>query len=297
MSLDTTIRYSQANIFVSGGICGTISRSLTAPADRLKILFQSGVLHKNATILHTITSIFNEGGLISFWRGNLTNCIKIGPESAMKFLVFDLLNHNHYLHRHCPDSYHKFLCGGIAGIIAQTVVYPLEIMKTRLALSPHGQYSGILDCFQSTIHANGFKSLYKGMGISVIGIIPYCSVDLGLYHTIRDYRKKMVGTAPSALEILCIGSISSITGQIVAYPAQCMRTKMQSQGQVIRLASEIMVCPSYNGIMDCFMKTLHYDGAIGFYRGILPNFCKSVPAISVSYLVFEKTKPVVSRFI
>eukprot|EP01083_Nonionella_stella_P039793 108245_1 len=297
MSLDG-VRYSQANIFISGGICGTISRSLTAPADRLKIIFQSGALHKNATILNTISAIFNEGGLASFWRGNLTNCIKIGPETAVKFLTFEILKRNQHIHRKCPNVlYQKFVCGGLAGIISQTAIYPLEIIKTRLALSSKGQYNGIMDCFQSVLRTNGIKSLYRGLGVSLIGIVPYCSVDLGLYFSIREYRTNVVGVTPSALEILLTGSLSSITGQVVAYPLQSMRTKIQSQGQVVRLSSEIIVCPSYNGISDCFMRTLHYDGIRGFYRGILPNFCKSVPAIAVSYLVFEKTKPLMSQFI
>lgn len=39
----------------------------------------------------------------------------------------------------------------------------------------------------------------------------------------------------------------------------------------------------YDGILDCFKKTLQADGPRGLYRGILPNFMKSLPAISISY--------------
>ena len=46
----------------------------------------------------------------------------------------------------------------------------------------------------------------------------------------------------------------------------------------------------FNGMLDCAVKTIKADGPFGLYRGILPNFMKSVPAIAISYAVFEKMK-------
>ena len=43
-------------------------------------------------------------------------------------------------------------------------------------------------------------------------------------------------------------------------------------------------------MFDCAIKTLRKDGFAGLYRGIVPNFMKSVPAISISYAVFETVK-------
>jgi hypothetical protein len=43
----------------------------------------------------------------------------------------------------------------------------------------------------------------------------------------------------------------------------------------------------FHGIQDCIMKTLKHDGVFGLYRGLLPNFMKSLPAISLSYTGVE----------
>lgn len=32
------------------------------------------------------------------------------------------------------------------------------------------------------------------------------------------------------------------------------------------------------------------EGFRGFYRGLLPNFLKGIPAVSVGYVVYEQTK-------
>jgi solute carrier family 25 (mitochondrial phosphate transporter), member 23/24/25/41 len=44
---------------------------------------------------------------------------------------------------------------------------------------------------------------------------------------------------------------------------------------------------AYNGMMDCFVKTIKNEGFIGLYRGLGPNFLKTIPAISISYAVYE----------
>lgn len=44
---------------------------------------------------------------------------------------------------------------------------------------------------------------------------------------------------------------------------------------------------SASGIMKTIAKT---DGARGFYRGLLANLMKVAPAVSISYVVYEKAR-------
>ena len=49
----------------------------------------------------------------------------------------------------------------------------------------------------------------------------------------------------------------------------------------------------YNGLADCLRQTYsdrEGGGVRALYRGILPNMLKAVPAISISYVVFETSK-------
>jgi len=41
---------------------------------------------------------------------------------------------------------------------------------------------------------------------------------------------------------------------------------------------------------DVFWRTLQYEGVSGFYKGILPNLLKVVPAASITYIVYEAMK-------
>ena len=40
----------------------------------------------------------------------------------------------------------RFVAGSLAGGISQTAIYPLEVIKTRMALRRTGEYDGIFDC-------------------------------------------------------------------------------------------------------------------------------------------------------
>jgi solute carrier family 25 (mitochondrial phosphate transporter), member 23/24/25/41 len=46
----------------------------------------------------------------------------------------------------------------------------------------------------------------------------------------------------------------------------------------------------YRGMTDCFRITLRREGVSGFYKGLVPNLLKVVPAASITYLVYETMK-------
>ena len=82
-----------------------------------------------------------------------------------------------------------------------------------------------------------------------------------------------------------MGAISSFCGQTMAYPFQLVRTKLQSQG---------IYSPNYQykNMVDCFTKVTMEKGLLGLYKGMGPNLMKTIPAISISYVVYEKMKVV-----
>merc|ERR1712138_21457 len=90
-----------------------------------------------------VSTIFAEGGAIAFFRGNSANCVKIAPESAIKFFAYERTKLLVCRDASAPTMLERFVSGGTAGAIAQTVIYPLETAKTRLALN--SEYHGIWD--------------------------------------------------------------------------------------------------------------------------------------------------------
>ena len=289
--MDNSLTNSQTSpwvTLVAGGVAGAISRTTTAPCDRLKVIMQAREPGKNTSIASEFRAIQKESGFRGFFKGNGTNVLKIIPETALKFLIYDEIKKLICTDLNSPSTGERLLSGAASGFLTQTIIYPMEITKTRLALAQDGIYKGIADCLRKIQRTEGTKALYKGWGASVLGIMPYAAIDLTIFNILRDKYIEKVGRDPSTYTVLGCGAMSSICGQVVSYPFALIRTRLQSQG----LPGKPVL---YHGLLDCTRKTYMNEGVRGFYRGILPNFMKSVPAVAISYAVFEKMKTVLKR--
>lgn len=126
--------------------------------------------------------MFREGGIKSYWRGNGINVLKIGPETALKFMAYEQVKRTIKGQDNRELSiYERFVAGSIAGGISQSAIYPLEVLKTRLALRKTGEFSGIVDAACKIYNQAGLKSFYRGYVPNLIGILPYAGIDLAVY--------------------------------------------------------------------------------------------------------------------
>lgn len=271
---------------VAGGGAGAVSRTCTAPLDRLKVLLQVHGSHtNNMCIVSGLTQMIKEGGIRSLWRGNGINVIKIAPESALKFMAYEQIKRLMGSSGETLGITERFVAGSLAGVIAQSAIYPMEVLKTRLALRKTGQYKGISDCAKQIMRGEGVSAFYKGYVPNMLGIIPYAGIDLAVYETLKNTWLQRYGTDsadPGVFVLLACGTVSSTCGQLASYPLALVRTRMQAQAS-IEGASQV----SMTGLFKQIMKT---EGPTGLYRGLTPNFLKVIPAVSISYVVYEHIK-------
>lgn len=78
--------------------------------------------------------------------------------------------------------------GGFAGGTSLMFVYPLDFVRTRLGAdigkgANDRQFNGVVDCIKKVVKSDGISGLYRGLTISVIGIIPYRAAYFGLFDT------------------------------------------------------------------------------------------------------------------
>ena len=264
----------------AGGVSSAVARTLTAPLDRIKITMQADTNFKG--FLATIKNIkMNKEGFITFFKGNGTNCLKIIPEDSLRslgyyFMIKYIVKNNK---KKKPTFLQRILCGSVSGIFSLVAIYPLEITRTRLILSKKEKFKGIFDCIQKSVEKKGIKSLFKGLNTSILQIIPYAAINIGVYNTFKEYYALNLGRKPDTMGILCLGTISEITAQIFSFPFTLVRTKLQAQGYRDNVF--------YNGFLDCVKKVYQRGGFKGFYIGIIPSTIKSIPSACISYSMYE----------
>lgn len=264
--------------FIAGALAGSISRTITAPLDRLKVLQQVG------TNVRGVSCLYREGGVPNLFRGNSANVVKSVPEVGVKFWIFDLIQHRSSSRSRAgkPSMLDRLASGAVAGVASCVVVYPLEVVKTRMSLP--NQYRGIADCIASIVHHEGPLALTQGLGASLLGIVPFCALDLALYSATKERAAAWQERAePSSGAVFACGAFSTCVAQVATYPLAVVRTVMQAGG--------VAGHPRYTSIAECTKQVVRHGGGAGaLYRGLRPNLLKGVPAMSVTYLVFENAK-------
>ncbi|GLC34516.1 hypothetical protein PLESTB_001252700 [Pleodorina starrii] len=279
-------------VFLSGALSGAISRTATAPVDRLKMLLQTHDDAKGLSLRQGWQKMLAEGSIKSFFKGNGANVVKIAPETALKLTLNDAIRS--FLAQD-PDHVRvreRMASGGIAGAIAQGLLYPLDTIRTRLAVSKPGTYAGILHAAYRIRRDEGVLAFYRGMMPSMIGILPFAGVDIALFEVFKDQLYERYDGPPPHMGIVVAGMLSSSVAQVVSYPLALVRTRLQAQASHQRAPDGSLVLGElkYRGMMDVFRKTLQHEGVRGLYKGLLPNLLKLAPAAGIGWFVFEETK-------
>jgi hypothetical protein len=74
----------------AGGVAGAVSRTATSPLERLKVMKQVQMGDKYKGVIAPLVQMYREEGLLSYWKGNGTNVVRIAPYSAIQFFSFDV---------------------------------------------------------------------------------------------------------------------------------------------------------------------------------------------------------------
>ncbi|KAI0966019.1 mitochondrial carrier domain-containing protein [Xylaria arbuscula] len=315
--------------FVAGAVAGGISRTATAPLDRLKVYLlvntksdtnvvldaakkgrpflalKNALKNAGRPLIAAISDLYKSGGMKGFFAGNGLNVVKIMPETAIRFGAYEaaknalagLEGHND---PHSINPYSKFVAGGAAGMVAQFCVYPLDTLKFRLQSEyvsggPRGN-ALLLQTARKMLAEGGARAAYRGVTMGLVGMFPYSAIDMGTFEFLKttyiQYKAKASGcheedAQPSTFATGIMGASSGAFGASVVYPLNVLRTRLQTQGTSMHPAR-------YTGIWDVAQKTLKNEGVRGLYKGLMPNLLKVAPALSITWMVYEKTKKVMS---
>lgn len=263
--------------FLIGGVSAAVSKTVVAPIERVKLLLQvqdasSSIKAEDRYngIGDCFRRVANEQGIAAFWRGNLANVIRYFPTQALNFAFKDFYKKifNPYNPKKEPGKFFigNCLSGGAAGATSLTVVYPLDFARTRLAADVGSggdrEFNGLVDCLRKIFVKDGPQGLYRGFGISVVGIIAYRAAYFGMFDTGKmmffpDAKKANV------FAMWAFAQVVTVSAGILSYPLDTVRRRlMMDSGRAEKM---------YNGTFDCFRRIAADEGSKAFFKGSLSN--------------------------
>ncbi|KAF8852089.1 calcium dependent mitochondrial carrier protein [Acephala macrosclerotiorum] len=308
--------------FAAGAVAGIVSRTSTAPLDRLKVYLIANVDNPKASVdavkkgdavaavrhigqplINASKDLWRNGGLRNLFAGNGLNVMKVMPESAIKFGSYEaakraLAQFEGHGDPTQINPYSKFVAGGCGGVISQLFVYPMDTLKFRMQCETvAGGLRGnelIIQTAKKMYQQGAIKTSYRGLTMGLVGMFPYSAIDLGTFEFLKarvaKYNAKVMGcheedAMPGNFATGAIGAFSGAFGATLVYPINLLRTRLQAQGTVLHP-------PTYTGIWDVAQRTVKNEGFRGLFKGITPNLLKVIPAVSITYMVYENSKKV-----
>lgn len=290
-----------AENFALSGAAAIISKTAAAPIERVKLLVQNQDEMLKAGRLDTpykgvidcTARTYRAEGFLSFWRGNLANCIRYFPTQALNFAFKDQIKALFKPKK--SDSYtvkfsKNIASGGAAGAMSLLFVYSLDYCRTRLANDAKAgskggerQFNGIVDVYRKTLKSDGIAGLYRGFVISCVGIIVYRGFYFGLYDTLKPM---LLGEDAGLIISFVLGYGVTVSAGLASYPIDTIRRRMMmTSGEAVK----------YKGSIDCTVQILKNEGFMSLMKGAGANILRGMAGAGV-LAGFDKFKELYVSF-
>ncbi|AET41106.1 coenzyme A transporter Ecym_7262 [Eremothecium cymbalariae DBVPG len=308
---------------IAGGVAGSCAKTLIAPLDRIKILFQTSNPHftkfvgsMNGLVLAG-RHIWFRDGIRGFFQGHSATIIRIFPYAAIKFIAYEQIRNVVIPSYQYESHWRRLLSGSFAGLCSVFITYPLDLVRVRLAYVTERQNayvskvikqiyeepaSNIL-LFQSYVPRwfAHWCNFYRGYTPTVLGMIPYAGVSFFAHDLFHDILRNPILAPYSVLPQgrahsydrsvplktwaqLVAGGLAGMASQTAAYPFEIIRRRLQVS---------VVTDPSrenFIGINEMAKILYKESGFRGFFVGLSIGYLKVTPMVACSFFVYERMK-------
>ncbi|KAF7820323.1 putative S-adenosylmethionine carrier 2, chloroplastic isoform X1 [Senna tora] len=180
--------------------------------------------------------------------------------------------------------YDGCIAGGVAGVIVETALYPIDTIKTRLQAARGG--GKII-----------LKGLYSGLAGNLVGVLPASAIFVGVY---EPTKQKLLASLPENLSALAhlsitkalqdynlqahgssfsnaiLGAIGGAASSLVRVPTEVVKQRMQT-GQFSSAPAAVRLIVAKEGFK-------------GLYAGYGSFLLRDLPFDAIQFCIYEQLR-------
>eukprot|EP01036_Dinobryon_divergens_P025553 gene25553-34111_t len=183
-----------------------------------------------------------------------------------------------------------FAVGGFSGMLASSVVHPIDLSKVRLQLfatmNPDLPKPSFATIIGTMIRNEGFTSIYAGLSAALLRQAVYGTARIGLHRSFSsELQRRNDGKALSfpvkILSGMASGSIAVCLGTpfdvaLVRMQADSMKEKANRRG--------------YKNVFDALARVFREEGLSKLYSGLYPNILRGMSVNAGMLACFDQAK-------
>jgi solute carrier family 25 folate transporter 32 len=170
------------------------------------------------------------------------------------------------------------IAGFTAGFISSSVLYPLEVVKSRFQVGKHSSFSyrNTFNALSTIYSQQGIKELYRGFPAGLAG----SSLSWGLYFWLYNEWKYSVAyfrgeSKPSTVDHWTSSILASMAVQTILSPLWVVKLNQQ--------------LGHFESFSDGARQLMAKEGIRGFYRGLIPGYWSS-SHFAIQFALYEDVR-------
>ncbi|CCH42324.1 Mitochondrial oxaloacetate transport protein [Wickerhamomyces ciferrii] len=293
-------KISTAGGFIAGGLaaCGAVTFTNPIELVKTRMQLQGELSHSNQAKVYknpiqALGKIYSNEGIKGVQKGLVCAYIyQIGLNGCRLGLYEpsrNILNSVFYPSQD-PHSVQNVpinvAAGALSGIAGAIIGSPLFLIKTRMqsystkiAIGEQTHYKNFLDGLVSIYSKEGgIPGLFRGVDAAIIRTGMGSSVQLPIYNYLKQFLQKNEIVSEGAGLHLISSTFAGFGVGIVMNPGDVVLTRMYNQKGDL-----------YKGPIDCFIKTIKYEGVFALYKGFGAQLLRIAPHTILTLTFMEQT--------
>lgn len=231
--------------------------------------------------------ILAKEGVKSLYRGLDSALMRQATYTTARLGIYrTLFNKRELHHGGAIPFYEKVLISMTAGFLGSLVGNPSDLALVRfqadqtLPKELQRNYKHVFDAFGRIVAEEGFLSLWKGAGPTIVRAMSLNAGQLATFEELKEFVTKIRGSSDIITRIIAVTG-SGIVCSVVSLPFDNIKTKLQKQ------KADANGNLAYKGLIDCFSKTVAREGFFGLWVGLPTFIIRIAPHSIISLLIMD----------
>lgn len=238
---------------------------------------------RTGTVATAVAELSQVAGRESFFILESLNSTPKMPEAALQIKNQEEIEH----HVVAPPMRDVLIAGGLGGAIGDSVIYPLDTIKTRQQGAANiAKYANMWGATKSILRDEGLRyGIYRGYLSALLGSFPSTMLFFGAYETTKRTMAEHSGISAPLIH-LTAGFLGDLAASVVYVPSEVLKTRFQLQGPYNN--KFFYSGYNYKGLTDAVSTIIRTEGTPALFYGYKATLIRDLPFSALQFAFYEE---------